>query len=617
MKRTRDWWEPRAHLSGEQLGRLENTDGGTARRWIREAKADPTLCDLWGLQPQDDAEVEEDEELQALGLFSPPPVGPAILLYDIETAPGLAWVWGAYEQNAIAFEQDWYMLSFAYKWANTQDIGFVSIFQDPEFYPDTTNDRYVAERLRMLFDKADAVVAHNGDKFDRKKSNQRFLKWGFTPPSPYQSIDTKKIATTNFSHFSNALKELGRVHELGDKEHHTGFELWRECMRGNADFWKTMEKYNCLTPDHKVLGEDLRWKPIGDCKVGDVILGFDEHKPKGHGRQYRKATVLSTRREMADLWKVTFESGKVFRVTADHKWLTARLKNYDSDEIVVRGWDWRETADLLIHGKSARTGWRKVTTGKRNDCVPQLFPVWDEDQTKDAGWLAGMLDGEGCLYHKNNPGQNSAGGPAIMVSQKCGPEADRLAMLIARFMGRTPADFTHMPNSDDLGVLPVRQMRIKGNLAERLEFLGRIRPERLISKVNFDNLGRVESRRNMDRVVSVEPIGRGEVVVMQTSTGTFIADGYPMHNCQDVVLLEKVYNIMLPWMNGPGKQTKVNQGFWHGGKMVCPTCGHDHLTQNGYHRTSVSSFPAYRCDRCGAYSRFRKQDVDEPKPQLV
>lgn len=331
MKRTRDWWEPRAHLSGEQLGRLENTDGGTARRWIREAKADPTLCDLWGLQPQDDAEVEEDEELQALGLFSPPPVGPAILLYDIETAPGLAWVWGAYEQNAIAFEQDWYMLSFAYKWANTQDIGFVSIFQDPEFYPDTINDRYVAERLRMLFDKADAIVAHNGDKFDRKKSNQRFLKWGFTPPSPYQNIDTKKIATTNFSHFSNALKELGRVHELGDKEHHTGFELWRECMRGNPDFWKVMEKYNR----------------------------------------------------------------------------------------------------------------------------------------------------------------------------------------------------------------------------------------------------------------------------------------------QDVVLLEKVYNIMLPWMNGPGKQTKVNQGFWHGGKMVCPTCGHDHLTQNGYHRTSVSSFPAYRCDRCGAYSRFLKQDRDEPKPQLV
>jgi hypothetical protein len=33
------------------------------------------------------------------------------------------------------------------------------------------------------------------------------------------------------------------------------------------------------------------------------------------------------------------------------------------------------------------------------------------------------------------------------------------------------------------------------------------------------------------RVVSVEAVGRGEIVKMQTSSSTFIADGFPHHNC--------------------------------------------------------------------------------------
>lgn len=246
MKYTREFWEQNCHLSGEQLGKVLDMDGGSARRLIRAAKKDPETADLdwYGGNEYAFEETADDSTFQTLDLLSPPQDGPAILLYDIETAPGLAWIWSQWNTNAIAMEQDWYMLSFAYKWLNTDKIGFVSVFQDPKFYPDTTDDEFVATRLAALFDRADAVIAHNGDRFDRRKANQRFLFWDIDPPSPYQSIDTKKVAAREFSHFSNKLSELGRIHRLGDKEHHTGFELWRECMRGNDKFWKVMEKYN-------------------------------------------------------------------------------------------------------------------------------------------------------------------------------------------------------------------------------------------------------------------------------------------------------------------------------------------------------------------------------------
>lgn len=177
-------------------------------------------------------------------MLQPPEDGPAILIYDIETAPGLAWVWGAYDQNVIAMEQDWYALSVAYKWLGSDELDFISIVDDPKFKPDTDDDYYVVSALHQLFELADVTVAHNGDRFDRRKSNARFLFHGFDPPSPYQTVDTRKEAAYNFANFSNGLQELGRLHGLGEKLPNTGFQLWRACMAGDPKAWATMEDYN-------------------------------------------------------------------------------------------------------------------------------------------------------------------------------------------------------------------------------------------------------------------------------------------------------------------------------------------------------------------------------------
>lgn len=181
---------------------------------------------------------------QALTDLPTPPKGPRILVYDIETAPALAWMWSAYKANIVAMEQDWYMLSVAFKWLGEDETHFFSIAQDPEFTPDSDEDYFVVARLHKLFDQADILIAHNGDRFDQRKANARFLSHGLGPPSPYQTIDTKKEAARYFANYSNSLKELTRLLDLERKQETTGFSLWRSCMAGDPAAWEKMEEYN-------------------------------------------------------------------------------------------------------------------------------------------------------------------------------------------------------------------------------------------------------------------------------------------------------------------------------------------------------------------------------------
>jgi len=189
--------------------------------------------------------VRGDRERQRLLLPpAPPPAGPRILLFDIETMAIKAWVWRNWKTNVVATEADWYMLSASWQWLGQEETGFVSIAQDPSFYPDTTDDRLVVQRLADLFEQADVTVAHYGDRFDTPKTNARFIYHGIPPPSPYQTVDTKKETARHFDLASYSLDETCRYLGIGRKLPHRGFELWRECAAGDPTAWAEMEAYN-------------------------------------------------------------------------------------------------------------------------------------------------------------------------------------------------------------------------------------------------------------------------------------------------------------------------------------------------------------------------------------
>src|SRR3990167_2337131 len=117
-----------------------------------------------------------------------------ILLYDIENSPSLGWVWQKWETNVIDFDKEWYMLSFAFKWLGDKSVKSYALPDFKGYNKDKTNDRQLVEKLHELISEADMIVHHNGDRHDIRKSNARFLYHGLTPPPPYKTIDTKKVA---------------------------------------------------------------------------------------------------------------------------------------------------------------------------------------------------------------------------------------------------------------------------------------------------------------------------------------------------------------------------------------------------------------------------------------
>ena len=74
------------------------------------------------------------------------------------------------------------------------------------------------------------------------------------------------------------------------------------------------------------------------------------------------------------------------------------------------------------------------------------------------------------------------------------------------------------------------------------------------------------------------------------------------YNERDTVLLEEVYEILLPWLpNHPHRHLYEGSGG-------CPRCGHDDdIYQSGFAYTRLSKFAQYKCDHCGSYFRSGKR----------
>lgn len=167
-----------------------------------------------------------------------------ILILDIETAPNIAYVWGAWKQNVGSNQwvQKSHIMSFAAKWLG--DDPSETIYVESR----KSDDKLLVTAMFELLDEADMVVAHNGKRFDLPRIIGRGLVHGLTPPSPYKIIDTLLVARKEFGFVSNKLedlcKELGLSEKLTGQRKFKGFDLWLECLRNNDEAWEEMRVYN-------------------------------------------------------------------------------------------------------------------------------------------------------------------------------------------------------------------------------------------------------------------------------------------------------------------------------------------------------------------------------------
>lgn len=224
------------------------------------------------------------------------PEGPKILLVDIETAPILGWSWQFYDTNLIDTLRDWSILSYAAKWLDEKP--FVRAIDRPKslfhFIQNPRNDEKIVRELWHLLDKADYVVAHNGQAFDCKKITSRFLYYNIPPPSPYKIIDTKLVTKRVSANTRNNQGVLLKEWGLNFKMENSGFPMWLGCMSGDKKSWKEMLAYNL----QDTIGLESLYKHLipwmknnqGMFRNGTVCVNCGSHSLQARGWIRNKTT---------------------------------------------------------------------------------------------------------------------------------------------------------------------------------------------------------------------------------------------------------------------------------------------------------------------------------------
>lgn len=164
-----------------------------------------------------------------------------ILLLDIEISPSKAYVWSRWNNNIYGDQMinEWFMLSWAAKWLNSETI--LSDIIDKKDVKEE-NDKKIVESLYELMKKAKIIIAHNGKNFDCKKINTRFL-YHSLPPLDFKLIDTLQVARSVLGNSSNSLDDLVKYFKLGEKSS-VNFKLWKECVDGNKESLDLLREYN-------------------------------------------------------------------------------------------------------------------------------------------------------------------------------------------------------------------------------------------------------------------------------------------------------------------------------------------------------------------------------------
>jgi hypothetical protein len=282
--------------------------------------------------------------------------------------------------------------------------------------------------------------------------------------------------------------------------------------------------FYCLAPDEKILTADLEWVRAGDILEGQKIIAFDEEpQPGSRMRRWSHATVTRSEPARKELVRVTLENGDQVTCSVDHPWLTTR--------------GWVEAQDLVRPAYHHSSGPTRATVLKPLD-------MWEVDDTRDGGWLAGMLDGEGTLGTNTYGGRGSA---TLSMSQVEGPIADRFEVL----MRQKGFDVVAYPHKLIAGQKQQVHIEIRGGFPEILRALGILQPTRLIDNLERNGIGQLTVRRNGGeakvKVVAVEHLGRGPVQSIATTSRTYVGAGYLMHNSNGYENMWKPLEAQLDW----------------------------------------------------------------------
>ena len=270
----------------------------------------------------------------------------------------------------------------------------------------------------------------------------------------------------------------------------------------------------CLAPDTPVLTSNLKWVPVGTLSDGDKLAAFEENSGNNRSggkalRNWQEASVTRTGRAILPCYEIVLEDGTKFVCSEKHQWLTAQKEQGMGSAV------WKTTEDIVPNKTR----------------IVKLIEPWKglgEFSPYDAGYLAAAFDGEGYLTTAQFDREGIPYSTLQLgFSQKYNPMLDEVRNILVK----NNINWSDNNRSDEIKKT-VSSTQIYGKI-KILSLLGKIRPKRLLPKLDFNKLGMIKDLPcRPQKVIKKTFLGDQEVVTLETSTGTFVANGYASHNSQ-------------------------------------------------------------------------------------
>lgn len=258
---------------------------------------------------------------------------------------------------------------------------------------------------------------------------------------------------------------------------------WSPELAGYAD---------CVVPETLILTADMRKVRADSLKPWDALCAFTAETDgrKASRRTMQLSLVEGVQRLTRPCLEITTASGRKTTVSEGHLLLT-KLGDHDKGG----GWRWRR-ADSLKPGM-----------------VLKPFPWEDRLETYDAGYVAGVLDGEGWVCD---------GKSRLGFAQRRN-EVLRKTMETIRAAEIDCGHYADRRKTDHV-------VNVTFDGANCFRMLQKFGPERLLQAAAWQGCGLPTNWMRHDEIVSIQPVGEREVIGLKTSTQTIIADGLCQHN---------------------------------------------------------------------------------------
>jgi hypothetical protein len=163
---------------------------------------------------------------------------PKILIWDLETA------------GTNAFCADYgYMVCFGYKWLGDAKARCISLLDYPgdgKWPKGCQDDTNLLKAGLKIMEEADLLVAHYGDRFDRKFFESRLLRAGLRPIPMTRQADTCLIARAKLKLSSNRLDNLAKFLRVKTRKMSKGDgwpNWWMGALRGDKPSIRKMAVY--------------------------------------------------------------------------------------------------------------------------------------------------------------------------------------------------------------------------------------------------------------------------------------------------------------------------------------------------------------------------------------